>query len=223
MGEGAYSDRLVKAARKELKERLSPGRYAHAESVAKTAAMLARTYGVDVRKAELAGLIHDWDKNYNDTQIRQRAKELGVKVDPEVLEDMPNTLHGATAAVALKRAFPEIGDDVLQAIACHTSGAVGMSDLAMVVYIADVIEPLRPYQSMDALRDSVGKVSLEELFLATFQHVFLHLVENRSRIHPDTVKVWNYYVCRSRKAKAAGKAEARTEAGTGTRTEKGAT
>ena len=202
MDERSYGDGLIKAVKSELKKRLALKRYEHTESVAKTAVILAKAYGVDVGKAELAGLVHDWDKDYTDEQIRARAKELGVEADREVLEAMPHMLHGATAAAALKAAFPEIGDDILQAISCHTSGAVGMSDLDMVIYIADVIEPLRPYRSMDALRDSIGKVSLEELFVATFQHVFLHLVENRSRIHPDTVKVWNYYICQLREAKA---------------------
>ena len=73
-----------------------------------------------------------------------------------------------------------------------------MTDLDMVVYTADAIEPLRPFDGMAAVRERIGQVSLEELFLATFQHVIAFLVEKKRRMHPDTVNVWNYYVERSR-------------------------
>ena len=116
---------------------------------------------------------------------------------------MPRLLHGPTAAVELAREFPAIGADVLQAIARHTSAEVGMSDLDMIVYTADAIEPLRPFDGMAVVRDSIGNVSLEELFLATFQHVIGFLVEKKRRMHPDTVEVWNYYIER---AKGVGKA-----------------
>ncbi|MCL2826401.1 MAG: bis(5'-nucleosyl)-tetraphosphatase (symmetrical) YqeK [Eggerthellaceae bacterium] len=198
MAEKAQREELMARAKEKLKGRLSQKRYEHSLNVAQTAVMLAATYGVDEEKAEFAGLIHDWDKGYDDEGIRKRAKELGVKADQELLESMPHMLHGLTAAAVLKDEFPEADDEVLRAVALHTSGDVDMSDLDMVIYVADVIEPGRPYPSMQALRDMVGKVSLEELFLATYQHVFVHLIEQYSRVHPDTVKVWNRYILRSR-------------------------
>ena len=77
---------------------MKPKRFEHARGVSKTAASLAETYGVDVRKARLAGLLHDWDKEYGDDEIRERARALGVDVDPYVLDTMPRLLHGPTAA-----------------------------------------------------------------------------------------------------------------------------
>ena len=42
--------------------------------------------------------------------------------------------------------------DVVQAIARHTAAAVGMSDLDMIIYIADAIEPSRDFDGLDELR-----------------------------------------------------------------------
>ena len=55
---------------------------------------------------------------------------------------------------------------------------------------------------LDELRAAIGAVPLEELFMMTFNHILLTLVERRRRLHPATVEVWNHYVARSRDAKA---------------------
>lgn len=47
----------------------------------------------------MAGLLHDWDKGYDDPGILARADELGMELDAE-LSAMPRVLHGLTAAVA---------------------------------------------------------------------------------------------------------------------------
>ena len=55
------SDQFYFERAKELKDRVSEKRLAHIEGVAKCAVMLAQVYGIDERKARLAGLLHDWD------------------------------------------------------------------------------------------------------------------------------------------------------------------
>lgn len=195
--EEALTEAFYEARRAELEARLpKKGRFRHCLGVADTACRLARRYGADERKARLAGLLHDWDKGYDDEGIRARARELGLEVDPFVMERMPQLLHGPTAAAALGRAFPQLPVDVLRAIERHTAGAAGMTDLDMVVYIADVIEPGRDFPGVAALRKLVGKGTLEELFVEVSGHVLANLVERRRFVHPGTLEVWNYYIAR---------------------------
>lgn len=194
------SDAFFEARKLDLEGRLKGKRYEHVQGVSATAAKLAGLYGVDVRKARLAGLLHDWDKEYDDEDIRKRANALGVKVEPYVLATMPRLLHGPTAALTLGKEYPGLSDDVLQAIERHTAAAIGMSDLDMIIYISDAIEPQRDFDGLEQLRASMGKVPLEELFMMTFNHILLMLVSRRQRLHPATVEVWNYYVSRSREA-----------------------
>ena len=201
MSNEALSEEFYERARALLEERLWPKRYQHSLSVAETAVQLAQAYGLDVRRARIAGLLHDWDKGYSDKEIRARAREFGIDVSPEVIEHMPALLHGPTAACDLARRFPELDADILQAISRHTSAALEMSDLDMVVYTADAIEPLRSFSSMEKLRAAVGTISLEDLFLETFRNVTMLLVQKRKIMHPDTVKVWNYYIERMRQRK----------------------
>ncbi len=192
------SDAFFEARRRELADRVKPRRFRHCEGVSQTAVELAHIYGADERKARLAGILHDWDKGYDDEGIRARARDLDLLIDPYVYENMPGVMHGPTAAAGLARAFPTIPADVISSIERHTSGAEDMSDLDMIVYVADAIEPSRDFPTVDDLRKLVGKVSLEELFFAVFRGTFMGLLDGRRLVHPGTEKVWNYYAARAR-------------------------
>ena len=194
--ESALTEEFFEARKAELERRVKPKRFAHSLGVAEACARLAEEYGLDVRKARLAGLLHDWDKGLDDDQVRARLKELGMEgeVDPFVVEHMPVVLHGNTAARALAREFPEIPGDVLQAIDRHTTAAEEMSELDMALYIADAIEPNRQFGCIDELRAAVGTCSLEELYFKTYEYWVFLLFERRKPLHPDTIRIWNSYL-----------------------------
>ena len=202
-GIDVLSDEYFCAMRAKLAQRVKPKRFQHSLGVADMAAQMARVYGQDVRMARLAGLLHDWDKNYDGDGIRARVCELGLQEELASYMGMPHLLHGPTAAAALARDFPELPAPLLQAIRLHTTGAVDMTPLDLIVYTADAIEPTRDYPGVGKLREAVGKVELEELFMATFQHILGNLVQRRKRIHPDTVTVWNHYAARAKKRASA--------------------
>lgn len=198
----ALSEEFFEARRRDLSNRVGKRRFSHSEGVSDTAVRLARTYGVDEARARLAGILHDWDKGYTDEEVMARARDLAVKVDPCVMESMPKVLHGKTAAAALAGQYPQIPRDVIQAVDRHTEGACDMSDLDMVIYVADAIEPARDYPGVQEIRDAVGKVSLEELFVMTMREVLSSLVLRNNRVHPGSVNVWNRYIERARASKA---------------------
>ena len=196
MGRDPLSDEFYEARDCDLADRVGKKRLAHIHGVADTCAHLARVYGVDERRARLAGLLHDWDKGYDDDGIRARAAELGLDIDPFVLDYMPRVLHADTAAAALGRDFPEIPADVLQAVARHTVGAPRMSDLDMVLYVADAIEPNRTFGDVDALRAEVGEISLEDLYFDVYRYWVLRMLERGITLHPQTVDIWNDLIIR---------------------------
>ena len=209
--EGGSSDALSKAffneRKAELEQRVSSKRFKHSLGVSDACVRLAKEYGVDVKKARIAGLLHDWDKGFDDDQARARVYELGMEgeIDPYVVATMPGTLHGITAARALSREFPAIPADVLQAISRHTTAALDMSPLDMVLYIADAIEPNRQFGRIDELRAAVGKVTLEELYFQTYEYWVFLLFERRKPLHPDTITIWNAHTAKlPRKGKRGG-------------------
>lgn len=192
MAVDTLSDEFFHAREKDLAKRVGKKRFHHVQGVVSMAENLAQTYGVDSRRARLAALLHDWDKKFDDEEIRARVREVGLIVEPWVL-DYPRVLHGMTAAAALGREYPTIPAGVLQAIARHTVGATNMSELDMVVYIADALEPGRTMDCVDELRALVGTVSLEQLFIKTLGYWTTLLLERGKTIYPDTLRVWNTY------------------------------
>lgn len=176
-----------------LADRLSASALAHSERVAQTAGDLAARYGVDVEQARMAGLLHDWHRELTAVELVTRSRRAGIPVT-EIDEAVPYLLHGPLARVDLREVFPDLGDDVLEAIGVHTYGAVPMSPLSMVVYIADVIEPGRSHHGVARLREGAEHASLEELFADTYAASLKHIVKRRRPIHPDTLLVWNSIV-----------------------------
>ena len=192
------SKEFFKARKAELKERVGSKRFEHSLNVSETCVKLAKLYGVDAKKARIAGLLHDWDKGYDDDQARARVRELGMEgeINPAIVERMPGVLHGITAARALGNEFPGIPADILQAISRHTTAAPDMSPLDMVLYIADAIEPGRQFGRIDELRAAVGKVTLEELYFQTYEYWVFLLFDRRKPLHPDTIRIWNDFTSR---------------------------
>lgn len=190
------SDQFYSERAKELKDRVSEKRLAHIEGVSKCAVMLAQIYGIDERKACLAGLLHDWDKGYRNNAMRERVCDLGLdsSLDPWVVANLPEVLHGPTAAAALSRSFPEIPPDVIHAIEVHTVACEDMSDLDKIIYVADAIEPNRNYDGVDAIRAEVGKVQLDDLYRDVYKHWLSVLLEKEVVMHPDTIDIWNEMV-----------------------------
>ncbi len=193
------SDEFYHEARKTLEGRLSEFRLLHSISVSEMAVRIAEAYGYDPAEARIAGLLHDWDKNLSDDELFARVDEFDIAL-PEDSEDMGVLLHALTGAEALCRKYPDMPPSIIQAVSRHTSGATDMSDLDIIIYVADMIEPLRTKGDLRAVRHAVKRVSLEELFAIAFTLTMEHLIARRRFIHPDSIAVWNRYVVTSHDA-----------------------
>ena len=191
--------------RQALQARVKASRYRHSLGVSQTAEQLARIYGVGQNEAAVAGLLHDWDKSLTGDELKRKAKKLKL-ADKEVREHATGVLHSWTAAATLRDEFPELSDTVLQAISRHTCGAVGMSDLDMVVFVADIIEPGRDFPDIEGLRAAVGEVCLEELFYRTYKANFMYLLSADMVVAPPSLDVYNSLVVERKKRLEAERA-----------------
>lgn len=197
--------------RAALQARVKASRYRHSLGVSQTAEQLARIYGVDQSEAAIAGLLHDWDKSLTGDELKRKAKKLKL-AKKDVREHATGVLHSWTAAATLRDEFPELSDAVLQAISRHTCGAVGMSDLDMVVFVADIIEPGRDFPDIQGLREAVGEVSLDELFYRTYKANFMYLLSADMVVAPPSLDVYNSLVV-ARKQRLAADAACQAESG----------
>ncbi len=191
-----FNDDLYDYFREKLKSRVSKSRYEHTLGVVDTAIMISKAYDVDENKAKLAALLHDWDKCYDDHEMKRRIKELGLDhmIDPFVKDNMPKVMHGLTAACYFGYNYSAIPVDVLEAIANHTIANKHMTGLSMTIYCADALEPNRKYKSRAEIYNKIGKISLHELFIEVYKHTLFDITNKGKLMYPETSKVWNTHI-----------------------------
>lgn len=148
----------MKKIRKYLKKHLTKDRYQHTLGVAYTAASMAMKYNPNtgnsdfVRRAEVAGLLHDCAKCMDNDKKLRICEKNNIKIS-QFEAGHPYLLHGKVGAFIAKKKFDIDDDDILQAITWHTTGRPEMSLLEKIIFIADYIEPDRnPIPELDEIR-----------------------------------------------------------------------
>jgi len=182
----SYDIEKIKA---KLKNRLTSEAYEHSLRTADTAVNMAQAFGADKNKAYLAGILHDYAKSMRPDELIVKSRELGIEINP-VEKAFPYLLHPKVGARLVKQELGIKDKEVLDAIVKHTIGSAFMTPLDKIIYVADMVEPGRPYPGLDALR-KLSLVDLEEVFKKAYAHTLEYLIRTRKLIHPEAVEVWN--------------------------------
>ncbi len=180
----------------DLKTVQQPKRFKHIINVAEAAKQLAKRYGADEESAYLAGLLHDVAKPYDAATMLKKAEAYGINIDPIYKAD-PQLLHGLVGATVAKEHYGIEDRDILNAVANHTTGRVGMSRLEKIVYLADYIEVSRDFPGVDRLRELAFK-DLDQAVIMAIEHTLFHLLESHKLIHTTTVAARNDLIQKSK-------------------------
>lgn len=165
-----------------IERNFSEKRKVHTYGVRDTALKLAKTYGCDLEKAELAALFHDMFRGVKVDSLNYYVKHLGL---PEKYKDNANLAHGKIAAIIMKRDFDITDEDILNAVSYHTTGRKGMSILEKVIYLADAIEPNRAYPGVDDIRKQ-AETSLDLACLVSMTSTVNFVRSQGKYLDPDT-------------------------------------
>lgn len=165
--------KTTKKIQSEAKKVLSAARYEHSLRVANTAEILAKKNSLSEKRARLAGISHDLCKDMKPEEILSLA--LLDKNEITAIEMAhPSLLHGRAAAIRLAKDFDVYDADVLEAVACHTFGKLGMCALSKLLYIADKIEPGRPNISSEYFHSLIN-LPLDEIMIRLLKNNFSDL------------------------------------------------
>lgn len=175
-----------------LKTNLKVKRYEHSLGVSSTAVSLAKIYGADVSKARIAGLIHDCAKCMSDSELIDIAERNGIIID-EVLDETPNLLHGPVGSVVARDKMGIHDDEILNAVAYHTTGKEDMSLMEKIIYVADYIEPMRDFPGVDKIREDAVD-NLDRALLDSFNNTIKHVIDKKQLLHLNTIKGRNYLI-----------------------------
>lgn len=175
---------LTEEIRIFTQEHVKKSRYEHSIRVAETCARLCRMFALDDDVGYLAGVGHDMCKDFSDQELFDLAAKDGNPIIPYEKRN-PALLHGRAAAVLMKEKFGIEDKDILEAVAYHTSGVMGMCDLSKCLFIADKIEPGRP-QSTDEYRERLYKMNLDQMFYAVLYENYSYVLKKGYELFPTT-------------------------------------
>lgn len=167
---------------------LKQSRFEHTIRVVDTALELAPIYNVDVKKAELAAVFHDYAK-YRDKNEMERWI-INEALPKDLLQYHHELWHGPVGAMMLERELGITDQDVLSAIRWHTTGQANMTMLEKVIFIADYIEPGRQFPGVDEVREKVKDDINLACFLAS-RNTIQFLMSKGQSIYPDTFHAYN--------------------------------
>ena len=171
-----------------VKEQLTERRYIHTIGVMETAIELAERFGVDVEKAELAAIFHDYAKFRDNGEMRRII--IDQKMPQDLLQFHDELWHAPVGAYLVEKEAGISDSEVLEAIRCHTSGKINMSTLDKVLYVADYIEPGRDFPGVEQVRDS-AKSSLDIATIQAMKNTITYLLKRNQPIYPDTFHAYN--------------------------------
>ncbi|ASE36206.1 bis(5'-nucleosyl)-tetraphosphatase (symmetrical) YqeK [Staphylococcus pettenkoferi] len=175
-----------------IKEKLPDKRYQHSLRVADTAVKLARIYEGDVVKAEMAGILHDYCKYDDLGYMYQIVRQHDL--DPNLLSFGGEILHGPVCAALMKSEYDITDDEILTAIAYHTTGRAQMTKTEKIVFIADYIEPERQIPGVEEIRDmAYNQGSLDHTIYEISKRTVLYLISNDITVFNTTIECLNYY------------------------------
>jgi predicted HD superfamily hydrolase involved in NAD metabolism len=178
--------------RYKLQGTLSPKRFSHSLGVMETSVKLASQFGVDVKKAEIAGLLHDCARELENEEVLKLCKEHNIEVD-DVCEHEPKLLHGPVGAVVARKEYGIEDEEILGAIYCHTTGRKNMNALDKIIFLADYVEPGRDFSGVEKVREVVFE-DLDKGMVVSLISIIKHLVKKKQLIQKDTIDTWNFII-----------------------------
>lgn len=154
---------------------LSPRRLIHVKNVAAAARTLAKRYGVDPDRAELAAWLHDIVKESSRDRLLQLLLRDDIMAGSTGERPLP-VWHGPCGAIYAGHELGVEDGEILSAIDCHTTGKPGMTTFDKVLFLADVISDERSFPGVGKLR-ALARRDLDAAVIAAMEENIIHLKE----------------------------------------------
>lgn len=180
---------LLGRLRLAAEARLSAPRLAHTLGVEAEALRLAAHHGLSGEETDLlraAALLHDITKELSPEDHLKLCEKWDILLDCETVS-CPAVLHQFTGAAVAAREFA-LPEAVCAAIRTHTTGGWEMDAIARILYLADLLEPGRPFAGNAEICElrAMAEEDLCRACLVQMRRDIRRLRELGRRVHPLT-------------------------------------
>ena len=178
--------------KKSVQNHLDKERYEHTLGVMYTAAALAMRYQMDLEKALTAGLLHDCAKGLSSDKKIRLCEKYNLTISESERKN-PGLLHAKLGAYMASSKYEIEDQEIIDAIAYHTTGRPNMTLLDKIIYIADYLEPNRSEApNLNEVRKLVF-VDLDECLYIILRDSLEYLKTKNEVIDPMTEQTYLYY------------------------------
>lgn len=169
-----------------VRQTLSPKRFQHTMNVKKLAVRMAQHYGVDTEKAAIAAILHDSAKELPRTELLQIMQDNAII--KKGTQNRPEPVwHGICAAILAKTQWNVQDEEILSAIACHTTGKENMSKLDKILFLADMTSAERDYPGVEELR-SLEMRNLDKAMIQALKMTISFVEQKNAIADPESAK-----------------------------------
>ncbi|GAJ25233.1 hydrolase [Liquorilactobacillus sucicola DSM 21376 = JCM 15457] len=195
MTELEYQKGYFDGTRRELlakvQQSVGEKRYRHILGVESAAVELARLNDVDVEKASIAALVHDYAKERSAEEFKKVIHQKNL--DKDLLNWGNFIWHGVVGAEIIANELMINDIEILNAVRRHTVGAITMTQLDKVVYVADFVEKGRNFPDVDIAR-TIAFNDLDQAVSFETKHTLQYLLAANKVIYPAAIKTYNRWV-----------------------------
>ena len=177
---------------KKLRRELDEERYLHTLGVEYTAAALAMRYDCNIKKARLAGLLHDCAKGIESSEYVELAQKYNININDSEIKN-PGLLHANLGGFLAIKKYNVTDSDIIEAIICHTTGKPNMNMLEKIIYVSDYIEPGR--QMLPRIEEvrKTAFIDIDSALRMILEDTMKHLNESGKVLDPLTKKTYDFY------------------------------
>ena len=189
-----YDEKQIYSLYDKMEEKLGHHRYIHSVGVAGTAVSLAMKYGENIYKAQIAGILHDCAKCYDDEELVRLCRKKEIEVT-DFEEKHGFLLHAKYGAYLAENKYGIRDEDILNAIRWHTTGREGMSLLEKIVFISDYIEPTRnKAENLSVIRnEAFNGNDIDKVLLMIMSETIKYLNASDNSIDTTTISAYEFY------------------------------
>ena len=189
-----YDEKFMFSLYDKLQKELKHKRFIHSVGVAGTASSLAMKYGESVYKAQIAGLLHDCAKCYDDEELIRLCRKNNIEVT-SFEEEHGFLLHAKYGAHMARIRYAIEDESILSAIRWHTTGHENMTLLEKIIYISDYIEPSRDKApNLDRIRYAAfNEDDIDKSLLMIMKDTIEYLRKDTGSLDTTTEAAYKYY------------------------------